>query len=290
MSWPPAGRVRSLTVSDAVRTAAHVAAYDLFEAVQAAEHEAAVATVPNLLAEAERCGWTEVALVVSAAEMVHRLSHPGDHRVDAALVHGLVRRAELLQAPALLALALGLRALWSSTQGATGGPAGRRVPGDRAARRRDAAAAGPVLRPRRRRSLAEQPAAVGAGGRALLGRCGGDALGGTDGDRAADQPRPHPGRVGARPDRGRGLRGCDGPLGRGRRCRARRSRRGPAAPVATRRRRPRRRGRRPRRWSPRAVADRSRRAPHRPRPRRGRRGAAAGRRRGRPHLRAGRPS
>lgn len=107
-------------MGEAARLAAHAAAYGLFEVVQGAGHEAAAARVPVLLAEAEGHGWDEVALVVCAAEMVHRLSHPETRSADAALAQALVARAEQGKAPAQLALALGLRARYSATVGDTG--------------------------------------------------------------------------------------------------------------------------------------------------------------------------
>ena len=113
---PPWGR----DMGEAARTAARVAAYDLFEAVQGAGREEAAAQVSVLLADAECQDWPEVALVLCAAELVHRLSRPDTHGDGAPLAQALVARAEQLQAPALLALSLGLRALRYATVGDTG--------------------------------------------------------------------------------------------------------------------------------------------------------------------------
>jgi diguanylate cyclase (GGDEF)-like protein len=108
---------------DERRHAAYLAAYALFEAVQSEQHAAACAALPAARASAEVHGWPEVGLILDAAAFVHDLTRPSrsDSVVAPADLDVLVDCAEELGAPALLAVALGLRALTAATVGDTAG-------------------------------------------------------------------------------------------------------------------------------------------------------------------------
>ena len=108
---------------DRARHDAHVAAYDLLAAVQGEDHLAAAAALAAATRVADDQSWPEVSFVLDAAHVVHLLARPGTGptevprpvaRVEAT---ALVRRAELLAAPALLALALGVRAVAAAGDG-----------------------------------------------------------------------------------------------------------------------------------------------------------------------------
>jgi diguanylate cyclase (GGDEF)-like protein len=101
-------------MSDA-RRAAYLAAYDLLEAVQSEDHAGAVARLPQAAEQADISRWPEVEFVLAAAEIVYLVTRPdGSPELPAAL-DALVQRAEALDLPAFLAMALGLRALAAST-------------------------------------------------------------------------------------------------------------------------------------------------------------------------------
>ncbi len=89
--------------------------------MQAADHLAAAASLAAATRVADERGWPEVSFVLDAARVVHLLTRPGagpapdpPARSEAT---ALVRRAELLAAPALLALALGIRAVAAAATG-----------------------------------------------------------------------------------------------------------------------------------------------------------------------------
>jgi diguanylate cyclase (GGDEF)-like protein len=102
---------------DGQRRAAYLAAYGLFEAVQGERHQAALAALPDAIQEAKSQGWDDVAFVLAAAGTVHGLSRAGASERTRAQADTLVARGEELGAPALLAIALGLRAIAWSLQG-----------------------------------------------------------------------------------------------------------------------------------------------------------------------------
>lgn len=99
------------------REAAHLDAYELFEAVQTERHAQAAAQLADARRTAVDQGWHDVELVLVAAGVVHELTRVGVPARTRAAVTDPVARAEALQAPALLAVALGLRALVSSVAG-----------------------------------------------------------------------------------------------------------------------------------------------------------------------------
>ena len=99
------------------RMAAYLRAYELFEAVQAEDRQAAAAALPALAADAEAQGWPEVAFVAAAAQVVHGMVRPEGPDPDDATVDALLARAELLGAPAFVALALSLRGLAAGGRG-----------------------------------------------------------------------------------------------------------------------------------------------------------------------------
>ncbi len=104
---------------DAQRREAYLAAYDLFEAVQGERRQAAMAALPAAREASETQSWPEVGFVLSAADTVHALSRSEDHEQTIRDATTLVAEAEALAAPALLAVALGLRAIAASSTGDT---------------------------------------------------------------------------------------------------------------------------------------------------------------------------
>jgi diguanylate cyclase (GGDEF)-like protein len=99
-----------------------LAAYALFESVQSERHVAARAALPPARVQAQSNGWPEVTLVLDAAAAVHAITRsdpPGRPELLATDLDELVDQATALEAPALLALALGLRALAASAVGDT---------------------------------------------------------------------------------------------------------------------------------------------------------------------------
>jgi len=101
------------------RYGARVAAYDLWVALQGEDHLAAADRLPLAAARAEEEGWTEVGFVLAAAKMVHRIMRPGDFVAPAAATAALLQRAEDLESPAFIAIALGMRAVLASAAGDT---------------------------------------------------------------------------------------------------------------------------------------------------------------------------
>jgi diguanylate cyclase (GGDEF)-like protein len=107
---------------DASRRAAYLASYALFEAVQSEQRGAALAALPAARVAAQAHGWAEVTLVLDAAAAVHAITRPAPPDRPAPLpadLDELVDRATTLEAPALLAIVLGLRALAASSVGDT---------------------------------------------------------------------------------------------------------------------------------------------------------------------------
>jgi diguanylate cyclase (GGDEF)-like protein len=105
-------------VTDDPRLTAYLAAYAAFEGVQSEDHAAIAASIPELRAAAEKEGWADVAFIATAAEALYLLIRAeGGPEAAAQPVEALVQRAELLGAPALIALSLGLRALIASARG-----------------------------------------------------------------------------------------------------------------------------------------------------------------------------
>ena len=103
------------------RYGARVAAYDLWVALQGEDHLAAADRLPLAAGRAEQEGWTEVGFVLAAAEMVHRIMRPGDFVAPpTAATAALLQRAEDLESPAFIAIALGMRAVLASAAGDTG--------------------------------------------------------------------------------------------------------------------------------------------------------------------------
>lgn len=101
------------------REVAYLRAYELFEAVQGDDRSTAAAELPRLLADAEAQDWPEVACIAAAATFVFGLVRPEGPEPDTVTADALLARAERLGAPALLALALGLRALTAAGRGDT---------------------------------------------------------------------------------------------------------------------------------------------------------------------------
>ena len=104
------------------RRAAYLASYALFEAVQSEQHAAALAALPAARVSAQARGWPEVTVVLDAAAAVHAITRPGTAGGPGLLpgdLDALVDRATELEAPALLAIVLGLRALAASSVGDT---------------------------------------------------------------------------------------------------------------------------------------------------------------------------
>ena len=104
-------------LSDVERRDAYLAAYDVFEDAQGEDHFSAVARLPAMAAEAERRSWPEVSFVLAAAQTVHAMTRPDAECDPAPLVGALLRRAEGLDAPALVAIAMGFRAIVASADG-----------------------------------------------------------------------------------------------------------------------------------------------------------------------------
>jgi tetratricopeptide (TPR) repeat protein len=107
---------------DVSRRAAYLASYALFEAVQSEQHAAALATLPVARVSAHAQGWPEVTLVLDAAAAVHAITRPatpGCPGLAPGDLDELVDQATALEAPALLAIVLGLRGLAASSVGDT---------------------------------------------------------------------------------------------------------------------------------------------------------------------------
>lgn len=106
--------------SDAARRRAHLQAYHLLEAVQGDDPADALAQVPAATLEAQANGWADVGLVLQAAEAVHALARGTDGAAVLQQARELVEAAQQLAAPALVALALAIRAVASAREGETG--------------------------------------------------------------------------------------------------------------------------------------------------------------------------
>jgi diguanylate cyclase (GGDEF)-like protein len=90
--------------------AARLRAYSLLEAAQGDAPEDALAELVTLEAEATRHGWGQAAFLAAAGRAVHALVRR-EPPVAEELVEELVDRAEAVGAPALLGIALSLRAV-----------------------------------------------------------------------------------------------------------------------------------------------------------------------------------
>lgn len=101
-------------LADDARRAAHVRAYELFEAVQGEDHAEAAAAVSAALVDAERSGWDDVAFVLASAQAVYALVRPVSPEHVTATLAALMVRAEQHGTSAATALALGLRAVAAS--------------------------------------------------------------------------------------------------------------------------------------------------------------------------------
>jgi diguanylate cyclase (GGDEF)-like protein len=102
-------------LSDAARTA-RLRLYVLMEASQTGEHEAARREIVAVGKLAERQGWPQVSFLASAALVQYRLLHSSDQTALCRQLDTLVRRGEALGQPALLGLALALRALGAAAR------------------------------------------------------------------------------------------------------------------------------------------------------------------------------
>ncbi len=91
--------------------AARLRAYALMESAQGDEHEEALAELTALEADARRRGWPEVELLAAAGQSLGSVLRPEDPDALERELHDLVARAQALGVPALLGLALGLRAV-----------------------------------------------------------------------------------------------------------------------------------------------------------------------------------
>jgi diguanylate cyclase (GGDEF)-like protein len=101
------------------RRAAYLSAYALLEAVQGDDHRGAAAEVSLAAERAARAGWSEVGFVLAAAEVVHQIARPSGTPPSAGALDALLGRAEDLESPAFMAMALGLRALDAAASGDT---------------------------------------------------------------------------------------------------------------------------------------------------------------------------
>ncbi|MDQ1600860.1 MAG: hypothetical protein QOD68_2334, partial [Actinomycetota bacterium] len=104
------------------RRAAYLASYALFEAVQSEQHAAALTALSPARAAAQARGWPEVTLILDAAAAVHAIARPAAPGRPGLLpsdLDALVDRATGLEAPALLAIVLGLRGLAAASAGDT---------------------------------------------------------------------------------------------------------------------------------------------------------------------------
>ena len=99
--------------------AARLRAYVLWEAVQGEAHAEAAAELVALEARARRESWTHAAFVAAGALVVHAVVHRGPETARP-MADDLVTRAETLRAPALLGIALALRAVAAAGQQDTG--------------------------------------------------------------------------------------------------------------------------------------------------------------------------
>lgn len=98
------------------QASAYVRAYNLFEAVQTEAAARALAVVMEALPQARERGWRDVEFVLTAAIALHTLTHVGA-QAAAEPIERLVREANRLDSRALLAVALGLRAVVAAGRG-----------------------------------------------------------------------------------------------------------------------------------------------------------------------------
>lgn len=96
---------------DTARHSAYLNAYALLERVQGEDYLDAAQELPIAISRAEAAGWQDVRFVLHTAETVHRMARAEHPEGSLQAVAQLMRRAESLQAPAYLAIALGLGAL-----------------------------------------------------------------------------------------------------------------------------------------------------------------------------------
>jgi diguanylate cyclase (GGDEF)-like protein len=102
---------------DDPRHAAYLRAYAAFEGIQGEEHVAVAATLPQLRSDAEAEGWDEVGFIATAAEALYTMVRTQEPDISTQRVDALLVRAEQLEAPAFIALSLGLRALIGAARG-----------------------------------------------------------------------------------------------------------------------------------------------------------------------------
>jgi diguanylate cyclase (GGDEF)-like protein len=101
-------------MTDAARTQARLDAYRLMEALQGSAHDAASAQLAALGERAGSDGWTEVRFLADLGAAMAGVVRPAEGQDTAHQLDALVNQAETLDAPALLAHALGLRAITSA--------------------------------------------------------------------------------------------------------------------------------------------------------------------------------
>jgi diguanylate cyclase (GGDEF)-like protein len=106
-------------MTEQARSRARLDAYRLMEALQGGAHDAAAAALVELRALAEASGWTEVRFLADLGEAMAGVVRPGEGRDTSGQLDALVSEAETLDAPALLAHALGLRAITAAVRSDT---------------------------------------------------------------------------------------------------------------------------------------------------------------------------
>ena len=99
------------------RLAAYLRAYSLFEEVQGEEHAEAGASLPDLERHALAQDWPDVAFVAAAARTLYGIIRPAGDVAAEDAVEVLLERAERLDRPAFVSLALGLRSLTAAARG-----------------------------------------------------------------------------------------------------------------------------------------------------------------------------
>ena len=99
------------------RMAAYLRAYGLFEEVQGEEHAEAAVALPDLERHAQSHGWDDVAFVAAAGRTLYGIVRPPGEIPADEQVEALLERAQELQRPAFVALALGLRSLTAAARG-----------------------------------------------------------------------------------------------------------------------------------------------------------------------------
>jgi diguanylate cyclase (GGDEF)-like protein len=96
--------------------AARLRVYLLMETSQTGDHEAARDELTALAERAKRQGWPEVSFLATAGLAQYALLHSPDRTALGSTLEGLVLRAESLGRPALLGLALALRAVGAAVR------------------------------------------------------------------------------------------------------------------------------------------------------------------------------